>query len=272
MKKGISIWSFTEANMERCFSLAREAGFEGVEIDVSETGEITVDSSYEDVMKIRKAADKHGISLYSVASALWWVYPMTHNDSEVREKSLSITKKQIDTANWLGCDTILLVPGMVDENHPYDVVYDRALESVTRLAEYAEEKKVFIGIENVWSKFLVSPLEMRDFIDKTGSSYVKAYFDVGNVIRDGYAEQWIRILGDRIAKVHFKDYRRSTGDMSGFVDLLNGDVDYPAVMSALAAIGYKGWATAELAPYAKYPEMLLKTASSVMDRIFEGKS
>src|SRR5659263_668632 len=87
-----------------------------------------------------------------------------------------------------------------------------------------------IGLENVWNKFLLSPIEMRDFIDKIDSSYVGAYLDVGNVINTGYPEQWIRILGKRIKKVHFKDFRKSVGTLSGFVDLLAGDVDYPEVM------------------------------------------
>ena len=150
---------------------------------------------------------------------------------------------------------------------PYDVVYERALEAIKRLAPYAEKRKVIIGLENVWNKFLLSPNEMRDFIDEIDYPYVGAYFDVGNVILNGYPEQWISILGNRISKVHFKDYRRSVGTLDGFVDILSGDVDYPAVMKALEDIGYDDWVTAEVFPQGKYSESILDVTSKAMDII-----
>ena len=124
----------------------------------------------------------------------------------------------------------------------------------------------------MWNGFLLSPLEMRDFLDKVGSEYVGSYFDVGNVLPFGYPEQWVRILGKRIRKVHFKDFRRSVGTLDGFVELLTGDVDYPAVTEAFREIGYDGWVTAEIIPPAKqYPLTTLENASNAMDRILGRK-
>src|SRR5690606_27691514 len=136
------------------------------------------------------------------------------------------------------------------------------LEAITGLASHAESAGVSIAIENVWNKFLLSPLEMRSFIDATGSSYVGSYFDVGNVVVNGYPEHWIRILGHRIKKVHFKDYRRQAGGLHGFVDLLAGDVNYPAVVEALKAIGYNNFVTAEMIPpYAHHAEQIIYNTS-----------
>jgi len=178
----------------------------------------------------------------------------------------------------LGVDTILVVPGAIsglgptpeDEIVEYDVAYDRALQLMKELAPYAEEKKVCIGIENVWNKFLLSPLEMRDFIDKVGSDYVGSYFDVGNVIYSGYPEHWIKILGKRIRKVHFKDFRRDVGTLAGFVDLLAGDVNYPAVVKALKNVGYDSFVIAEMIPaYTHYTDQIIYNTSASMDRILE---
>lgn len=271
MKKGISIWSFREPSLKKCFQMAKAAGFDGVEVALDETGEISLESTREELESILQAARQEGISLYSVASGLGWAYPLTDNDPAVRAKAESIIKKQIDTAAVLQCDTILLVPGVVSEKVSYETAYERALEEISRMAPYAESKGVTIGVENVWNKFLLSPLEMKQFIDQIGSPCVKAYFDVGNVIQTGYPEQWIRILGSRIAKVHFKDYRFSAGTISGFVDLLSGDVNYPAVMEAFKEIGYDGWVTGELTPYPHYPEAFLHIASQVMDEILSEK-
>ncbi len=279
MKKGISIWSFAEPDLKKCFALAKDAGFDGVEVALDTTGAVSLDSTKEDMEQVKAWAEEAGIELYSVASGLYWKQNYTANDEAVRKNAIEITKKQLQLAAWLGCQSILVVPGAVgvdfepdSEIIDYDVAYDRCLAALKELAPVAEELKVELCIENVWNKFLLSPLEMRDLIDKVGSPYVCSYFDVGNVLYSGYPEQWIKILGGRIKKVHFKDYRRDVGSLSGFVDLLAGDVDYIAVKKALDGIGYDGWVTAEmLPPYAQFPEAILYNTSKSMDYILSVK-
>lgn len=279
MKKGISIWSFAETDLKKCFELAKDAGFDGVELALAEDGPVSLTSTKEDMLAIKKMATDMGLELYSVASGLYWAYNYTSENAENREKAKEITKKQLQVAAWLGCDTILVVPGAVNvafeeggEIVDYDVAYDRALSALKELAPVAEELKVSIAVENVWNKFLLSPLEMRDFIDKVNSPYVGSYFDVGNVVYCGYPEHWIKILGSRIKKVHFKDYRKNVGGLDGFVDLLAGNVDYKAVMEQLKKIGYDNWVTGEmLPPYAQYPEAILYNTSYSMDKILGRK-
>ena len=275
MKKGISIWSFNVTSLKEAFVLAKDAGYEGVEVALAEDGEINLHTSKDDLLKIKKSANDCGIQLYSVASGLYWKYSLTSNDESHREKAKQIVKKQLDTANILGCDTILVIPGAVSVCFApelnvvdYDIAYERSFSAFKEIAPYAEKLKVNIGIENVWNNFLLSPLEMRDFIDKIGSKFVGSYFDVGNVIYNGYPEQWIRILGNRIKKVHFKDYRRSVGSLDGFVDLLAGDVNYPEVIKAFKNIDYDGWVTAEMIPnYKHYTNTIIYNSSNSMNKI-----
>jgi len=275
LKKGISIWSFSQASLETCFQLAEKAGFDGVEVALAETGEINLGSTKKELLKIKETAEKAGIELYSVASGLYWTCNYTASDPAIREKAKEITKKQLEIASRLGCDTILVVPGAVGvdfmpgtEVIEYDVAYERASQALKELAPFAEELGVTIGVENVWNQFLLSPLEMAGFIDGIGSAYVGAYFDVGNVMYSGYPEHWIKILGSRIKKVHFKDYRKAAGGLHGFVDLLAGDVNFPAVMKSFSNIGYDGWATAEmLPPYKFFSETILYNTSNAMDKI-----
>ncbi|HBP38608.1 MAG TPA: xylulose 5-phosphate 3-epimerase [Clostridiales bacterium] len=274
MKKGISIWSFSGQPLETCFQMAKSNGFDGVEVALAETGEINLTSTQSDMAAVRSAADRQGISLYSVASGLYWTYSLSSDLREEREKARSVVVQQLKVAAWLGCDTILVIPGSVkcgfSENAPvvpYDVVYERALDALRELAPIAEDLGVAIGLENVWNQFLLSPLEMRALIDQVASPAVGAYFDAGNVVAFGYPEQWVRILGNRIRKVHIKDYRAAAGGLSGFVDLLAGDVNFPAVMAALREIGYDGWITAEMGAYHHYPETILPNTSAAMDKI-----
>jgi len=263
-----------------CIRLAKQAGFEGIELAFNESGPMSLESDAGEITSYRELAEKEGIAISSLATGLYWSYSLTSGNEEIRQKAVAIVKKQLEAAELLGVDTILVVPGVVGvdfipgcEIVDYDVAYDRAFEAISGLACHAEQKRVNIGLENVWNKFLLSPLEMRSFIDSINSSYVGVYLDVGNVVYSGYPEQWVKILGKRIKKVHFKDYRRDVGSVSGFVDLLSGDVNYPAVVEELKKVGYDSFVTAEMIPpvpfYRYYPEQLIYNTSNTMDRILK---
>ncbi|MBR2406334.1 MAG: sugar phosphate isomerase/epimerase [Clostridia bacterium] len=275
MKKGISIWSFPAGTLSESFALAKDAGFEGVEVALDEQGELSLASTEKDIAAIRRQADEAGIALYSVACGLYWDYWLNDEDVQKRRKAKDIVKKQLECAAGLGCESILVIPGCVNADFAdpnkvcdYEVAYDRSLEALSELKATAEQYRVEIGLENVWNKFLLSPMELRDFIDKIGSDYVGSYLDIGNVLANGYPEQWVRILNKRIKKVHFKDYRKAAGGLHGFVDLLAGDVNYPAVMQALADVGYDGWVSAEMIPnYTYHTEAIIYNTSLAMDKI-----
>ena len=279
MKKGISIWSFPAMSLKESFELAKDAGFEGVEVALAADGEVSLTSTEKDLLKVKEDAKNAGIELYSVASGLYWDNWLTADDKAERERAKDIIKFHLNAAKTLGADTILVVPGSVNADFvsetkvvDYMDAYKRSQEALLELREEAEKCRVSIGIENVWNKFLTSPIEMRGFIDSIGSDYVGSYFDVGNVLFNGYPEHWIKILADKIKKVHFKDYRKAAGGLHGFVDLLAGDVNYPAVIDALKSVGYDGWVTAEMIPnYKYYTEAIIYNTSYSMDKILGRK-
>ena len=279
MKKGISIWSFPAGTLKESFALAKDAGFDGVEVALDLDGEVSLKSTDEELLAVKKQAEEAGIELYSVASGLYWDNWLTSDDEAERERAKAIVRRHLEVAKILGCDTILVVPGSVNAEFAapgkvvdYKTAYERSLAALRELAPYAEKLGVSIGIENVWNKFLNSPIEMGDFIDKIGSDYVGSYLDVGNVLFNGYPEHWIRALGKKIKKVHFKDYRCAAGGLYGFVDLLAGDVNYPEVMRAFEEIGYDGWVSAEMIPnYKYYTEAIIYNTSLSMDKILGRK-
>ena len=279
MKKGINIWSFVGKSNKEAMKLAKEAGFEGIELALCSDGEISMTSSDEELLSIRAYADQLGIKIPSLSSGLCWTDSLTADDPEERQRAFDMVVRQLYCAKMIGAETVLVIPGSVSVEFvpewgvvDYDVVWDRALEQVKKLAPIAEEMGVQIGLENVWNKFLLSPLEMRNFIDAVGSKWVGAYFDTGNVVYSGYPEQWIKILGKRIFKVHFKDYRRNPGGLNAFVDLLAGDVDWKAVRAAFEAVGYDGWAAGEMVPqYLQGSDQLIYNTSASMERIMRGE-
>lgn len=254
MKRGINVWSFPAGMTQAdCIRLAAKTGYDSIELSLDAEGELALGCADEALIALKDLAAKEGIEISSLASGLYWGTPLTSDDPAIREKAKQTVRFQLHAARVLGCDAILVVPGCVGADFiencpivPYDVAYDRALEAMKELAPVAEAEGVTICLENVWNKFLLSPLEFRDFLDKVGSPRVKAYFDIGNVLVTGYPEHWVRILGSRIGRVHVKDFRTIVGNINGFVDLLSGDANFPEVMHALRETGYDGYLTAEM--------------------------
>ena len=267
MKKGINMWSFPKNwDIEKILKESKEAGFDGIEVAISEEGSINLNSTAEDMEKIKDIAEQIGIDIISVASGLGWKYPLTDNDEEVRNKAKYCIKKSIEVASWLGCEAILVVPGKVTPEVSYDIAYDRTVRALKELEPFAKEKNVCICVENVWNDFLLSPLEMKNFIDEINSPYVRAYLDVGNMIYSGFAQHWVKILGERIKKIHIKDYKR---EEHTFVSLLDGDVDYPEVIKELNKIGYTDYLTAEVKLLKGNPELGLKNIVSCIEAILK---
>lgn len=278
MKISASYWMF-EGGLEATLPVAdamaqaKDLGFDAIELAVASQGVLTHQTTQAQCEQIVTKAKELGIEIAGVASGESWGSSPSDDDPAVRARIIDFTKKALQVTKWLGTDAYLFVPGAVDvfflESSPvvpYDVCYERARNAVTQLVPTAEKLGVTLAIENVWNKFLLSPLEMRDFIDSFQSNAVGSYFDVGNVLLTGYPDQWIRILGKRIARVHVKDFKRSVGTAEGFVDLLEGDVDFEAVKAALNEIGYDGYVTAEMLPY--QPGRPQKTAAA-MKKIFK---
>ena len=276
MKQGVSLFSFTEdTDVRWMFEHVRKAGYQGVEPVMSENGYLNPSTTEREILEMRHMAQDMGLEIPSVGVWSLWETNLVSDSEATRKKAVYIVQKQIEAAHLMGADTILVVPGYVGcsfaskpEKIRYDIAYERSQQALSMLAKDAEQAKVSIGIENVWNRFLLSPLENARFLDEIGSDYVGMYLDVGNVIYTGYPEQWIEILGKRIKKLHMSDYRFDQAGIGAFVDLLAGDVDFPEVAKAIAKIGYNDYITLEMLPnYKQFPEVSLYADKYAMDKI-----
>lgn len=256
--------------LAECFLQAKNAGFDGLEIPVG--GEITVNSTPDQVRRVADSARRAGVTVVSL-----WVSeplascPLNSPDPALRARGVEVVRKCIDYAVELNCGALLLVPGRLGQGPKFQVGYQDTWNRVTaelrKLVPYAERAKVFITPENVWNKFLLSPLEMRAFVDQFKSPWLQTHFDTGNVMQYGFPQDWILTLGPRIKRVHAKDYKLSTRAEQGhFVDLLEGDVDWREVMAALTKVGYHGYISPEYDYDARDPAQLLKI-SRKLDQI-----
>lgn len=226
--------------------LAREAGIEGIEIPQFET--------QAQVEEVAALAAELGIEVHSVMGGTHWQLPLSSTDEEVRLQGVEGIKRALQVAKWAGAPVVLVVPGVVNDDVSYAAAYELSRKSLYEILPTAEDLGVAMLLENVWNKFLLSPLEMREYIDSFETPLVQGYFDVGNILLYGYPHQWIEILGHRVKRIHVKDFDVNTRQ---FVALLTGSVDYPRVVNALRGVGYDGYLTAELAVYRQYPEQFV---------------
>lgn len=270
LKKGYMLGTFPsrgDYTLFEQFQMLEMAGFHGAEPD-----------SGLNRTEVLEAMDATGLEIPSVVVSTHWRQPLSSPDADVRKAGLEGLKTALQDAHEYGANCVLLVPGIVNENVSYDEAYFRSQEEIRKAIPMAEDLGVTIAVENVWNQFLLSPMEAARYVDEFESNAVGWYMDVGNIMTFGFPDQWIKILGKRIAMIHIKEYsmemRNSEGPGAGFrVNYLEGDNNWPAIMQALREVGYEGgYGIAEPAfrdPSIPHLQWLQEYVSERMDRIFE---
>lgn len=248
-------------------SMAKAAGFDGIEPSLTFDGPTAIDASEDDLKRLRDHAEQtveiHGLMGGQPIRST----PLTTVDKDELSKGVENIAKALRVVKALGGTSLLVVPGTVSVDVRYDIAYEGTLAGLKQLAPIAEDLQIYVAVENVWNKFLLSPLEMRNLLDEVNSPYVGCYFDVGNFLGWAIPQHWIEILAHRIKKVHVKDFKVQVGNMSGFVTLLQGDVDWKAVCRSLRAVGYDSFLSAEIPLHKEFPEKSLLDISTSLDTI-----
>jgi len=244
--------------LDKCKTI-KEAGYQGIE-----------PSSHMNRQEVIDATKATGLAVSDVCCSTHWDKPLTHPDAAVRQQGIEGAVVALEDAYAYGSDAVLLVPGVVSDTVTYDECWNRSVESIKKLLPVAERLKVKICVENVWNNFLISPMEASYYVDQFNSPYVKFYFDCGNILVYGWPEQWIKILGDRIGRIHIKEFSRQIADKQGRwagfnVPLTEGDVSWAKVIDALRNHYNNVWLTSEQGSSKTLDE--LKDLSGRFDKI-----
>ncbi|GFR88247.1 xylulose 5-phosphate 3-epimerase [Elysia marginata] len=259
--------------------------------NISEMGLDALELTFGDVLtqKITEAeckdilqyAKQKRVKLETLSSGNYWNLSLASENEEEKQNAITFTKKYIDVANWLDIHTILVVPGAVDiawddtkTVTSYQKVWDISTKSLKELLPYAQKKDVIIGLENVWNKFLLSPMEWKYYLEQFKSKYIGIYLDAGNVVVNGYPEHWIEILDKHIVALQVKNFERkdAAGLLKGFTDdLEKGDLDFVRLKESLKRINYRGPITAEMIPFCRLPDMVLPDMELARDTAIKMK-
>jgi hexulose-6-phosphate isomerase len=234
-RKAFMLGSLRKGSPLPTFQLLKDAGFEGVEL---------ISPNQLDRQAVLSARDQTGLIIHGVSGSRHWQDTLSDPDLQVVERGLAAIRQEFEDCRAYGGTTVLVVPAVVNKQVGYRDAYKRSQANIRKLIPDAENHGVKIAVEEVWNRFLLSPLEFARYIDEFESPWVGAYFDVGNVVEFGYPEEWIHELGKRILKVHIKEYAKP---MRFNYRLGEGkEIDWAAVRGALIDVGYDGWITAEV--------------------------
>jgi len=260
----------TGTPLAECFRRTKDAGFDAIEIRMGD--EVSLDSTPGQMEQLAAEARKTGIAIAS----MWVSRPLSENpinspDPAVRAKGVAALEKCIELAHHAGCGALLIYSARLGSGAKFQIgsqdTWDRVTDAFRKVIPVAGRSKVILTPENVWNKFLLSPLEMRAFVDQFHSPWLQTHFDIGNVMQYGYPQDWILTLGSRIKRVHVKDYKLSSrAAQGGFVGLLEGDVDWKAVMEAFVKVDYRGYLSPEIGHEKSDPDQL-KKVSQALDKI-----
>lgn len=276
MKVGLNLWtvtgfSYTERpDLVAAAATAKELGYDGAEVVFDDGLLDPRGMSRGERERIRGV----GLEIPSVATGVFWKYNLGSPDESERKAGLEYVRLGLELARDLDAKVLLVVPAVARPEVPYEALYDYAKISMREAARIAEDLGVTIGVENVWNRFLYSPLEFRRFLDEINSDYVQAYLDVGNLVAFGYHEHWTGLLRGRIAMVHVKDFDVRVGNITGFRHVGRGSIEWPKVVKLLKRAGYDGFLNVECPPEfypdlekPKYPEDGIRAARDNLEAL-----
>jgi len=254
MKKAVNIGMCSvKGSVEDKFKAIRDAGFDGVELNLPD--------DHWDVDTIQKAKQASGLEIGGIICVTHWSSPLSDPKPEVRERTVKALTMALKQGGEIGAQSVLLVPGVVNREVPYEDCWKRSIECIKRCVDTAEAAKCPIAVENVWNKFITNPVEAARYVDEINHAWVGWHFDIGNCVTYGWPEQWVRTLGKkRIKNLHLKDYSRAKRDKAGpgagfgadlgepwLADPKKDDgVNWTAVMTALDEVGYEGYGILEV--------------------------
>ena len=243
MKAGITQICLPKQALEADLDFARNTGYDAIELVFSDEGEPSIDASGSALAQVKSACIDRGLEIVSIRPVRKDGGSLLSPDTSERTKMVDVLARGLEIAEAIGVDGMLLHPGSLEPGVSYLETWRNFRDAMKTLAPEAERRGCSIGVENVWNKFILSPMEACRFVDEVGSSSIGIYIDVANMVLYGYPEMWIRDLGNRITKVHVKDFRRKDGT---WVQLMDGDVDWQAVMKELRNIGFDGALVSEV--------------------------
>lgn len=264
-------WTF-----EQGLELVKKAGFDGIELWLGDVPWFQMETSDTQVRELRRKVEDAGLTVSNVSTGLHWKYPLSARDPKIRGEGIRIVERQIETAQILGTNAILVVAGLVTEEIPYNEVYQRCFEVLKGIQPKAAQAGVRVGCENNNSenKFLITPGEFLTFLKELNAPSIGLHLDVGNIHDTGFAEQWIEMLGPYITRIHVKDVMKKRGRCcdSVYMNLFLGDNNWKAIRAALDKVGYDGWLVAEMERrYGYAKDQQFYDTSAAMDRLISNR-
>ena len=170
-----------ELNIHQKLKLAKEIGFDQVEISVDETDE-KLNRIYNGfAYDLAKAQRDEGVRIRTMCLSGHRKYPFGSLDTFKRNKSLSMMEKAIEFADINGIRIIQLAG--------YDVYYEESCpdtvkyftENLAKAVEMASKYGVILAFETMETEFMDTVEKAMKYVKLIDSPYLGIYPDIGNL-------------------------------------------------------------------------------------------
>jgi sugar phosphate isomerase/epimerase len=244
LKLGTCLYNFIWQNdLVGAMTRAASLGFGAVEIMATPPQLDARSFSDRQCEELLRLVGETGMEIVSLNPTFIDINLGSRNDA-FRRESVREVKACIDVAVRLNAKLVVIGPG---RRHPLvlepaDMVNRLAHPAMRECIEYAENKGIIYGFENITSLYMVHCEEVADFIDRVDSPYCKAVYDVANASYYENPADGIRLLGERICHVHLSD---TDGSVRAHWPIGKGTIDFAEVAESLREVGYGGWSFLE---------------------------
>jgi sugar phosphate isomerase/epimerase len=166
-------------------------------------------------------------------------------DPQARARRIEFYRQAIEIARALQSDCVSIWSGTLRDTLADDPAFERLIDGLRQVCDYADSKGVVIGFEPEPGMFIDRMERFEQLLERFDAPPLKLTLDVGHLHCMGdipIAEQ-IRRWSGRLVNVHIEDMRRGVHEHLMFGE---GEIDFRPVIAELKAVNYQGLVQVEL--------------------------
>lgn len=203
--------------------------------------------------ELRSAAERYGIEITTIWVGLPGIYVWDLVEGpdtiglvplETREMRLRALKRGSDFAKLVGVESITTHVGFIPEN-PKDILYVSLIPLLQHVSKFCEENGQSFWFETGQE----TPVTLLRTIEDVSANNLGINLDPANLIMYGRGNpvDALDVIGKYVKGVHAKDgeYPTSGRELGKEKPLGEGRVNFPALISKLKSLGYRGAITIE---------------------------
>ena len=226
--------------IEQAIKVAKEVGYEGLEVRINE-GHLPSNTSDDRAKEIKVLLDKSGLTVPCIAAFVGGY--ATKSDAECEEQ-LAEFEKFLKLAQKIDCGMVRQLVGGPRPADAKEEDFKKIAKWLQKSADLAGEYGIRIAMEMHADHIIEgvdSALKLMDMLHKDNVGLI---FEPGNmcIVNEAHGFESVKRLSDNIFHVHVKDLIKVPDNKARFEARIvgEGEVEFLSAFKGLKDIGYNG--------------------------------